>query len=400
MEEKDNKEYTVGEMVEFIKSIDIVEVLSRCEAIDENDVYGRKMLCPFHHEKTPSLSFYDNSYYCFGCAASGDTITFIQKTFDISFIQAVQLIADAYNKNLKVSSRNPFLKRNVSSRSLESEWKQYVSDLDSASDNIRDGAKIFFPLEVGYDKKINYYVFRYTSKTGMTLGFTKRRAFETDDKTRYPKWRHSNKDNTNISQCAEMYGLGPAVRHIRDEKSVILVEGPKDTIPWILEGHKNVVAISGTHNFSHAYNVLPDFNTVTLSLDSDDAGKKGMLDITKYLSDKMSLDDISYVDLGDMDPYDYYKANESIPDSKPIYDLLSDDGLKILYDVSSSFNKEKLVERYSSIHSISYDEALSFFKMGRSEHNSIKQKDDELNKLLESKDPGAIDKLRMKYGVE
>ena len=40
-----------------------------------------KGLCPFHSEKSPSFTVYpnDNSFYCFGCGAGGDVITFIKK---------------------------------------------------------------------------------------------------------------------------------------------------------------------------------------------------------------------------------------------------------------------------------------------------------------------------------
>lgn len=395
------KQFTIQELKDYIKAIDIVEVLDKCEAIDTDDIAGRKIICPFHDENTPSLNFYEDSYYCFGCAASGDVFKFLMDIYDISFIQAAQLIAEKYEIDLKTTSNNPFLtKNNTSTKSLENEWKKYVSNLDNARDSVKQGASIFFPLEVGYDKDIRYYVLRYTSKTGKTLGFTKRRAFETDDKVKYPKWRHSNKDNTNISQCANIYNLGNAVKHIRQEKEVILVEGPKDTIPWIMEGKKNVVAVSGTHHFSNAYEVLPDFDRVILSLDSDGAGKKGMLDIALFLSEKMSLDNISYVDLDGMDPYDYYKANNKMPDSKPIFDLLTDEGLKALYDSSSLFNKELITTKYAADKSISFSEAESFFNMSKDEGLSKKKQEDEKQKLIDSKDPKALDKLRIKYGVE
>lgn len=394
------RQYTIQELKDYIKAIDIVEVLSKCEAIDEDDVVGRKIICPFHDENTPSLNFYEDSYYCFGCAASGDVFKFLMDIYDISFIQAAQLIAEKYDISLKTTSNNPFLSgNNASTKSLENEWKKYVSNLENARNTVKQGASIFFPLEVGYDKDIRYYVLRYTSKTGKTLGFTKRRAFDTDDSARYPKWRHSNKNNTNISQCANIYNLGNAVKHIRQEKEAIIVEGPKDTIPWIMEGKKNVVAVSGTHHFNQAYEVLPEFNNVILSLDSDEAGKKGMLDIAIFLSNKMSLENISYVDLDGMDPYDYYKVNRKMPDSSPIFDLLTDEGLKALYNSSSLFNRELIVTRYANGKSISFSEADSFFKMGKEEVSKSKQ-EDEKQKLIDSKDPKALDKLRIKYGVE
>lgn len=50
----------------------------------------KKTICPFHQEKTPSFVIYpNNSYYCFGCQEYGDAITFIQKTQNMNFPQAV-----------------------------------------------------------------------------------------------------------------------------------------------------------------------------------------------------------------------------------------------------------------------------------------------------------------------
>lgn len=399
MEEK-KRAYSISEFRDYIKTVDIVDVLDKCDAINTDELNGRKLICPFHDEKTPSLNFYEDSYYCFGCGVSGDVFKFLTDSYDISFIQAAKMIAERYDIELRLS-QNPFnteTSKRASTSSLEREWKSYLSQLESAGDDVKSGASIFFPLEVGYDSKIRYYVLRYTSKTGKTLGFTKRRAFETDDKTRYPKWRHSNKDNSNISECANMYNLGNAVNHIRKGRSVILVEGPKDVIPWILEGHKNVVAISGTHHFQNSYTALPEVDNIILSLDSDSAGKKGMLDIAIFLADKMSLDNISYVDLDGLDPFDYYSKNNKMPEPAPVFDLLTLDGMKALYNSSSLFNRELIVSRYASDNSITFSEAESLFNMHKTEKKTAKS--DEVKKLIESKDPGALAKLRIKYGVE
>ncbi len=49
-------------------------------------------LCPFHQEKTPSFTIYlnSNTFYCFGCQTFGDSISFIQKTKNLSFSEAVR----------------------------------------------------------------------------------------------------------------------------------------------------------------------------------------------------------------------------------------------------------------------------------------------------------------------
>ena len=58
---------------------------------------GRNMvgLCPFHGEKTPSFNIYteNNSFYCFGCGAGGDVITFIMKIENLDYIEAVRFLA-------------------------------------------------------------------------------------------------------------------------------------------------------------------------------------------------------------------------------------------------------------------------------------------------------------------
>ena len=53
-------------------------------------------LCPFHGEKTPSFTVYPetSSFYCFGCGAGGDTITFVKKIENLSYIDAVRFLAD------------------------------------------------------------------------------------------------------------------------------------------------------------------------------------------------------------------------------------------------------------------------------------------------------------------
>lgn len=52
-------------------------------------------LCPFHSEKTPSFVVYPEtqSFYCFGCGAGGDVITFIKKINNLDYVEAVKYLA-------------------------------------------------------------------------------------------------------------------------------------------------------------------------------------------------------------------------------------------------------------------------------------------------------------------
>lgn len=53
-------------------------------------------LCPFHNEKTPSFTVYNDtqSFYCFGCGAGGDAIGFIKKIENLDYIDAVKMLAE------------------------------------------------------------------------------------------------------------------------------------------------------------------------------------------------------------------------------------------------------------------------------------------------------------------
>lgn len=67
-------------------------------------------LCPFHKEKTPSFRVDERGFHCFGCGEHGDVITFIQKTENISFREAIKHLANMYNVPLpseNIALENP-----------------------------------------------------------------------------------------------------------------------------------------------------------------------------------------------------------------------------------------------------------------------------------------------------
>ena len=80
------------------------ELISRNPIEDVVDSYVRTKrrgrtavgLCPFHGEKTPSFTVYPEtaSFYCFGCGAGGDVITFIKKIENLDYLDAVRFLAD------------------------------------------------------------------------------------------------------------------------------------------------------------------------------------------------------------------------------------------------------------------------------------------------------------------
>lgn len=74
---------------------DIVDVVSPYVSLRRR---GKNMvgLCPFHGEKTPSFNLYpeNGSFYCFGCGAGGDVITFIRKIENLDYMESVKFLAE------------------------------------------------------------------------------------------------------------------------------------------------------------------------------------------------------------------------------------------------------------------------------------------------------------------
>src|ERR671935_2013865 len=65
--------------------------------------------CPFHDERTPSFSVNptDKLYYCFGCGAKGDLITFVRETEQLDFAAAVEWLADRFNVRVEYEETSP-----------------------------------------------------------------------------------------------------------------------------------------------------------------------------------------------------------------------------------------------------------------------------------------------------
>ncbi len=87
--------FTDGFLEELRAKNDIETVVSSYVQLKPS---GRLLsgLCPFHGEKTPSFYVYPEtqSYYCFGCGAGGDVITFVRTAENLSYVDAVRLLAN------------------------------------------------------------------------------------------------------------------------------------------------------------------------------------------------------------------------------------------------------------------------------------------------------------------
>ena len=99
---------------------DIVDIISQYVHLKRS---GRNFfgLCPFHNEKSPSFSVSPDKqiFHCFGCGVGGNVFTFLTKIEGISFVEAVQTLAERSNIQL------PTLENNVDSAREELKSKVF-----------------------------------------------------------------------------------------------------------------------------------------------------------------------------------------------------------------------------------------------------------------------------------
>ncbi len=89
---------------------DIVRIVSQYVKLKKAGAQNYSGLCPFHNEKTPSFSVHATRqfYHCFGCGVSGDVFSFVQKVENITFPEAVRVVAQKLGIALpKISYSSP-----------------------------------------------------------------------------------------------------------------------------------------------------------------------------------------------------------------------------------------------------------------------------------------------------
>lgn len=119
--------------------------------------------CPFHKERTASLKVYKDSFYCFGCGASGDIFGFVQQMDGISFKDAFVLLGGTYPDGKKQSdfARKMALyhlkkkKETDAKKRLELDRKRHQNG--NLIDLYRDGMRVSDPLSDEWCAAYNQY---------------------------------------------------------------------------------------------------------------------------------------------------------------------------------------------------------------------------------------------------
>lgn len=314
--------YYPEELIEEVRTRnDIVEVISGYVRLQKkgNNYFG---LCPFHNEKSPSFSVSPGKqmYYCFGCGAGGNVITFLMEYENQTFPEAVRTLAqragialpeaDDSKEARQADSRRAKLleinkeaakyfyyqlrtergsvgmeylrKRELSEETMNhfglgyankysNDLIQYLKSKGYSEDLIRDAGLCNVDEKHGmYDKFWNRVMFPIQDINHRVIGFGGR--VMGDGKPKY-----LNSPETEIfDKSRNLYGLNFA--RTSRKGNVILCEGYMDVIAMHQAGFTQAVASLGTAFTSGQASLLRRYaNEILLSYDSDGAGVNAAL---------------------------------------------------------------------------------------------------------------------------
>lgn len=295
---------------------DIVDLVSSYVTLKKrgNTYVG---LCPFHNEKTPSFTVYENtqSFYCFGCGAAGDCVGFTRKIDNLDYIDAVKYLAqragmqmpeDGYDDSLSKKRRTIleinretarfyhsymmseegkvglqyFLDRGLSLKTIKhfglgyapNSWDSLIKHLKSLGYNLSDmlAAGVVRKGEKGYyDYFRNRVMTPIIDVRGNIIAFGGRVL---DDSK--PKYINTS-DTLVYKKTNEVFGLNFAKNSGKD--SIILCEGYMDVIAMHQAGFDNAVAGCGTALTNEQVRLITRYaKNISLVYDNDEAGQKAL----------------------------------------------------------------------------------------------------------------------------
>lgn len=294
--------------------IDIVELISDYVQLKKAG-QNWKGLCPFHAEKTPSftVSPAKQIFHCFGCGSGGDIFTFLARSENLAFPEALKILAKRAGVTLKTSQKDAvqtgekeilfnmnkdaawFFQQNLPKNAQAAAYlkargisddvqKQFVLGYALNSWNAllnflgRKGHKPDMVRKAGlatqgpkgvYDVFRNRIIFPIYDLKGDVIAFGGRAIDNTE-----PKYLNSPETPV-FNKRRVLYGLDRAKDTVKETGQVLLMEGYLDVITAHIFGFTNAVAPLGTACTQEHGKLIKRFaEEVIVVFDSDEAGNK------------------------------------------------------------------------------------------------------------------------------
>ena len=304
---------------ELLDRTDIVDVVNSRVPLKKTGK-SHKACCPFHEEKTPSFTVAEDKqfYYCFGCGAGGNALSFVMEYDRLDFLPAVELLAknvglevpreatanlqakqhrdDLYSvlaeadKFYRQKLRSEQAKGAVDylkSRGLTGQiaaqfgigfapqgWDNLIKTVATSEKKTKlledSGMLINKPEEKKqYDRFRHRIMFPIRDQRGRTLGFGGRVL---DDST--PKYLNSPETPV-FHKGRELYGLYEARQALKEIPYLLMVEGYMDVIALAQFGIHNAVATLGTAlTENHLQKLFRYTSEIVFCFDGDSAGRR------------------------------------------------------------------------------------------------------------------------------
>jgi DNA primase len=312
---------------------DIVKIIGDYVKLRKSGAQNYSGLCPFHKEKTGSFSVNATHgyFYCFGCHEKGDVFTFVMKLENISFPEAIRVVAaksgiplpkrefsspeeareaglrrqlidiheaatQYFEANLKspeaARAREYLTGRGVTPETIQKFRIGYAPD---DFNDMRDRLKAHFSEEVMrasglfsskeqmdgtqgqlYARFRKRITFPIANEQGKTIAFTARALDAQDEKGRDIAKYLNSPEGPLYTKGQVLFNLDKARPEIRNLGFALLVEGQMDCISVYMAGIRNVVATSGTAFTEAQVRLLSRFTPnkqVILNFDPDTAGR-------------------------------------------------------------------------------------------------------------------------------
>lgn len=360
---------------------DIEELVGKYTEIKHRGSKTPVALCPFHSEKTPSFVIYRDtqSYYCFGCGAGGDAVTFVKNIERLDYTEAVRFLCeragmhmpldpvdDAYNKlrrrcyeanretarfyySCLVSPKGEKAREYIAKRQLTDDTVKHFG-LGYAPDEW--DALIKYLKSKGFTEAemVSFDLAKKTSRGSVIDSFRNRLMFPIMDlrgnvtafggrvlDDSKPKYLNSS-DTPVYKKSQGLYALNFAKNS--SDRKLILCEGYMDVIAMHQAGFTNAVAGLGTAFTTEQISLLSRYcDELTLCFDSDEAGKKATRRALSMLSNSPMKLKVMSLSQG-KDPDEIIKTQGKDKMSKIIDTALNDteyalSEIKKKYDIST-----------------------------------------------------------------
>lgn len=348
-----------GDIDRVREATDIVDLVSEVTQVKKS---GRSYVavCPFHEEKTPSMSV-DRArglYHCFGCGKGGDVFEFVKETRGVEFGEALDILAtkagitlvrdpaqersrgrraaaiealrraiEVYHDRLKrapdAGPARAYLRGRGYDVDIIDEWRLGFAgtDWDTLTKALRTGGiddRTMTEAGLGrrgrhgmYDVFRGRLMFPIHDLRGDPIGFGARKIDEIDRAhTNNPDAKYVNSADSMLYQKSRvLFGLDRARKGLGDDEPAVIVEGYTDVIAMHKAGVTTAVATCGTALGDGHFDLIRRFtDRVVLAFDSDEAGSKAALR-SDDLESPFRLDlDVRVAVMPDgLDPADLYQ---------------------------------------------------------------------------------------------